>query len=294
LLDNLIDKKNQDISRKSTDLIFSLKDKLIGDLFNPKNRSLEDIFFKPIKHLGQENFNPIKLIKKHSFRKSSINSNSNLKNHKFIIDEMANFLKNKDHSMNQQISPERIKLSVNPDKILTNTNSSSNFNINNINESTIDEKTEIKDYTSGLTTSSAGDIKSSRFFEKELQNLQIEKMKEDQKIIHIVREIKDKYLNKKEISIVGEKVYAQRLEEDQIYLLFGKYFDERIANSHEFYLFLLKGNFNESRFIGKKSKRRENLTEKDIEKSFHTRKGICQHLSRVVSRLVFFILTLDS
>ena len=58
----------------------------------------------------------------------------------------------------------------------------------------------------------------------------------------------------------------------------------------ELYLILTNGNFKDNRlFLGKKSKRNENLSEKDLEKTFYTRKGICQHLSKVINKLVYII-----
>lgn len=266
--------------------MFSMRDKLIADLFNLKNRNLEEIFAKSIKNFGDsENFSTT-LTKKQSFRKGSINSTSNLKGHRFIIEELASFLSNREKncSMLQPFSLE--KTADKSEKPTGSTANSNSFNgANCVLESTVDEKTEGKEISSG-TVCSTIDGRSSKFFEKELPTLGFEKEKE--KVLCIFREIKDKYLVKKDVA--SEKVYAQSLDKDQVYSLFHKYFIEKNSKPWEipdFYSFLLSGNYNDSKsFLGKKSKRKDSLTEKDLEKNFYVRKGICQHLSKVLNKLV--------
>ena len=211
-MDNLIDKKNQEISKKSTELIVVLKDKVLGDLFVLKNKNLEEIFLDSIKQFKQEkpkSDSSTLLIKNNSFRKGSgsFNSSSNYKKHRVIIDEIANFVTNRENSSMyfKQLNQDK-KTSDKVEKHNNNINTTNN----NLIETTVDEKTENKDFSSGLTATSSAEVKGLRFFEKELQNLQIEKEKE--KIVDIFRELKNKYLRKENsILLPNEKVYAQTL-----------------------------------------------------------------------------------
>lgn len=287
-MDSFIISKNQEISRKSSELICLLKDKVLVDLFCVKNRNIEELFSFPIKNFCHEKHNKSLIIKQQGFRKASINSNSNFKNQKAIIEDISNFLTNRDNQMCKHLTPEKSKTSYDKcEKNLTTSIISNNPNTHNFIETNVDDKGEIKDFSAGLTTSTTVDVRNTKFFDKEMENVLIEKEKE--KIIHIFREIKDKYFQKKQSTFIhsSEKIYAQFLEKDQIFYLFSKYFEEKTTNSQEFYSFIVNGDFMEQRmFLGKKSKRRESISEKDLEKSFYTRKGICQHLSKVINKLV--------
>ena len=271
-------------------MICFLKDKIMNDLFCPKDKNLEDLFSESIKHYtnkknrSQNNYQ--------IFRKTSKNSFSNIKDHDLIIQEISSLLRNKElNTMYKQLNSEKILLNhSNSDKILITNFNSINHNNHNFIETNADEKLENKDlFTSLNYTSTTAEVKTNKLNDKVSEYELLDK----EKIVHIFNEIKDKYLQKKENTVSdsnNEKVYAQSLEKNQIFSLFSKYFDEKINNSQELYLILTNGNFKDNRlFLGKKSKRNENLSEKDLEKTFYTRKGICQHLSKVINKLVYII-----
>lgn len=274
-----------------------LKDKVLVDLFCVKNRNIEDLFSSSMKYFRQE-INNKPLIIQNNAKKASFNSNSNFNSHKAIIEDISNFLLNKDNHMFKQLTPEKNKTSFDKgEKNHSGSILSNNPNAQNFIETNLDEKAENKDFSAGLTTSTTVDVKNNKYFEKEVEKVIIEH--EKAKILHIFREIKDKYFHRKEkefsFSQSKEKVYAQCLDKDQIFYLFSRYFEEKKNNSHEFYTFILTGSFSDNKmFLAKKSKRKESLSDKDIEKSFYVRKGICQHLSKVLIKLVKGILTIDS
>ncbi len=296
-MDSLIISKNQEISRKASELICLLKDKVLVDLFCVKKKNIEDVFSNSMKYFSQDINNQSLIIQKGP-KKASFNSNSNFKNQRAIIEEISNFLLNKDNHMFKQLTPDKKRTSFDKgEKNLSGSILSNNQNAQNFIETNVDEKGENKDFSAGLTTSTTVDVKNNKYQEKEVEKVTIEK--EKAKIIHIFKEIKDKYFHRKDkdlpFSQSKEKVYAQCLDKDQIFCLFSKYFEEKKNNSNDFHLFLINGSFLENKiFLGKKSKRKESLTEKDLEKSFYMRKGICQHLSKVLIKLVKRIINLDT
>ena len=264
--------KNAEISTKSSEIICLLKDKILIDLFQT-NTNIEDLFSDSNNTLIiDKNYNLNHSI---NYRKHSINSSSNFKNQRQIIEEIGSLIANKNNMFqNSQIDH----------------NDGNVIIVESLSES---EKCLQKDYFNGFNyTYTTKEVKTHKFSKNEFINDQHEK----DKITIIFNEIKDKYFQKKEIIIQpndvinneSETVYAMKLDKDQIYTLFSKFFEENSNNNEELFDFLTKGKilFKNDNLLGLKRERK-----KQLEKSFYIRRGICQQLSKILNKIVIYIIT---
>ena len=207
-------------------MICTLKEKILIDLFCYKDKNLEELFSNSIQNIDEKKSKMHK--NKQNFRKNEI---SQIKNNQLIIEEISRYINKKDIALYKPLTPENTKLSSG-DKSYKIHNGSS-INSNNLIELNSDEKFESKDIlTSYNYTCSTSEVKNNKFNENDAKNDVLDK----EKIIHIFKEIKDKYFQKKENNIsisdnLNRKVYAHSLDKNQIYYLFAKYFEEKINNS---------------------------------------------------------------
>ena len=294
ILRNFMSNKNAEISTKSSEIICLLKDKIIIDLFKTSNKNVEDLFSESKNTLIIENSrNNVK----HSinYRKHSINPSPNLKNQRQIIEELEDLITNKS-SMYQikNLTPEKNRQIIQNER--KNIIASNFLIVETLYEN---EKFEQKDFSSGINyTSTTTEVKTHKFFENEFVNINNDQQEKD-KILNIFNEMKDKYFQKKENSIqsidiikkVNAIVYATKLDKDQIYNLFSKYFDKIYNNAEEFFDFL-KEFLNNETFLGKKKTREKNESEKKLQSTFYMRRGICQHLSKIINKIVFILFLL--
>jgi hypothetical protein len=225
--------KNNEISKKSTEIICWIKDKILNDLFLLQERKLDDLFPKTESFYKQNNF---------------LQGNDNL------------------------VQPLNLQKSQSLEEI--------NFQ---------NEKSE-------ELINSLSQLNSSEHF---FQDATIVEKENKEVVWNIFSELKEKYISKRDSSYSPNnntlnekkfplmendncKVYANKLNNEQIFRIFVSYFNEHylIKNPCEFISFLLSYQKLPDTLLGKKVNR------KNCNDDFNLRKKVCQKLLKVIDKIV--------
>jgi len=271
--------------------MWHLQERIKKDLFGMPKKGLEEYFLEPVKDFICDTNVLTREVSFKNSRKSPVLPKNNtiqkslhiFKQVGSILEKKANIEPEPDFSALPPLVKQSSTLSEKEQKMKIERKEKSLF-------IPVSELRKAKSYENSKDSKESEDNKdmttmaTSAETESKVEHINKHEKEEidNNKILNIFYEIKDKYFPKKDAL---EKVYAVKLEKDQLHSLFAKYVDDKVNDCQEFYSSILKGDFlvAAGSFLGKKSKRKDASEE---EKTFFTRRNICLHLSKVVNKLV--------